>query len=675
MMSNKYWTDKKDGVDNVSAEPVNEAFDEIAEDITNLTTHLDYIAQQVEAVGAEQKEFENKSTGMFANSVTATKTGSVINIDNAPPYEIPIDCSVNVGEKTTGELIVVGANLIPMPYAFSNDGFLKIEGVTFATNDDGTITVNGTATNEIQIPLVISNSVFDKILVPGETYYFDGTSIIRPTSWAQIRITKQDGSNTRINSRSLITIPEDFSSAAIWIMIDSGTTFKNRIFKPHLYFSNISRKYKYEDIGKFNATYYMFDTATGKMLEPVKNKSPQCTMITTEGEKITATYTTDTNELRTVSTSRIEDGAVTADKISFGAVTTNKLVDGAVSGDKIAERTITSNNMAMNEINRVLHSDRSGYQKVWRNDGDDTEAESRIMARKCYTFGDNCYAGCGVFNIYDVSDDGLTFKIACYYWVDLKAGEVISYKDVETPNTVCNAAVIEEIISNPAPSTWEIRVDKPFPKTATFAFFLEHPEWGITYEEYMKNAVAFGNNNKALGENSVTFGNGNMSYGENSLTSGTENKAAWSSVAMGGWNEASGSLSTAFGSSNKATGTRSFAVGYCNEANRDNSFACGRDTVAQEENQFVAGQYNKDNSNASFIIGNGSDANNRSNALEVLKDGSIATDAIILKSSTTGSTARYKITVSDGGVLSATLFDGKEAPRPGSDDSEIAEID
>ena len=39
-MSNKYWTDKIDGVDEASAEPLNEAFDLIAQDTTKYDTHI-----------------------------------------------------------------------------------------------------------------------------------------------------------------------------------------------------------------------------------------------------------------------------------------------------------------------------------------------------------------------------------------------------------------------------------------------------------------------------------------------------------------------------------------------------------------------------------------------------------------------------------------------------------
>lgn len=39
-MSNKYWTDKTDGVDEASAEPLNEAFDLIAQDTTKYNTHI-----------------------------------------------------------------------------------------------------------------------------------------------------------------------------------------------------------------------------------------------------------------------------------------------------------------------------------------------------------------------------------------------------------------------------------------------------------------------------------------------------------------------------------------------------------------------------------------------------------------------------------------------------------
>jgi hypothetical protein len=52
------------------------------------------------------------------------------------------------------------------------------------------------------------------------------------------------------------------------------------------------------------------------------------------------------------------------------------------------------------------------------------------------------------------------------------------------------------------------------------------------------------------------------------------------------------------------------------------SFTAGESLIASVDNQCVVGQFNSGNKAAAFIVGNGSDENNRTNALEVGWDGS-----------------------------------------------------
>jgi hypothetical protein len=77
-----------------------------------------------------------------------------------------------------------------------------------------------------------------------------------------------------------------------------------------------------------------------------------------------------------------------------------------------------------------------------------------------------------------------------------------------------------------------------------------------------------------------------------------------------------------FGASSKsAIGALSFgeqgkALGYC-------SFSGGKKTITKEQFQTALGKFNADNANALFMVGNGTSENDRSNAFEVLKDGTM----------------------------------------------------
>ena len=90
----------------------------------------------------------------------------------------------------------------------------------------------------------------------------------------------------------------------------------------------------------------------------------------------------------------------------------------------------------------------------------------------------------------------------------------------------------------------------------------------------------------------------------------------------------------------------------------------GLDNHANGKHQFVHGKYNSpdaENANTyAHIVGNGASDNNRSNAYTLDWDGngwfagSVEATSIIIKSSTEGSTKRFRITVDDSGTLTAS---------------------
>lgn len=67
------------------------------------------------------------------------------------------------------------------------------------------------------------------------------------------------------------------------------------------------------------------------------------------------------------------------------------------------------------------------------------------------------------------------------------------------------------------------------------------------------------------------------------------------------------------------------AQGFNNSITGNNSSAFGRGLVVSGDNQMVVGQFNKSLQEGSLIVGNGTGGNDdeRQNALEVLKDGSV----------------------------------------------------
>ena len=124
---------------------------------------------------------------------------------------------------------------------------------------------------------------------------------------------------------------------------------------------------------------------------------------------------------------------------------------------------------------------------------------------------------------------------------------------------------------------------------------------------------------------------------------------------------ASGECSHAEGNDTTASGNFSHAEGYQTTASGDCSHAEGIDTTAASEYQHVQGKFNiPDNAKAyAHIVGNGV-LGSRSNAHTLDWSGNawfagtVEGKALILPSSTEGSTKKFRITVDDSGTISAT---------------------
>ena len=152
------------------------------------------------------------------------------------------------------------------------------------------------------------------------------------------------------------------------------------------------------------------------------------------------------------------------------------------------------------------------------------------------------------------------------------------------------------------------------------------------------------------------------------------------SHAEGGFTIARSDYSYANGLYTQANGKQSFATGYGTEASGHNSTSFNQRTIAKGYNsavfgesteasclnQFAFGSYNtKDNiqrisQRGTYIeiVGNGYSENNRSNARTLdwsgnqWLAGTIEASALILRSTTSGSTKKFRISVDDTGALS-----------------------
>jgi len=162
----------------------------------------------------------------------------------------------------------------------------------------------------------------------------------------------------------------------------------------------------------------------------------------------------------------------------------------------------------------------------------------------------------------------------------------------------------------------------------------------------VQGAFTFGVNDSASGLFSLAMGYGTRSRGLLSTTMGVGTiveSAGWCATATGAWSKAGNYAAAAFGDHSYAKGHTSFATGFqttaagqlsatfgeLTTANGYASMAMGAGTTAQSYGSLVIGRYNAvtGTTNAwyswepAFVIGNGSSASARSNAMTVYKSG------------------------------------------------------
>ena len=157
------------------------------------------------------------------------------------------------------------------------------------------------------------------------------------------------------------------------------------------------------------------------------------------------------------------------------------------------------------------------------------------------------------------------------------------------------------------------------------------------------------NKNTASGEASHAEGKGAKASGNYSHAEGMETKAE-------------GYQSHSEGFKTTAKGDHSHAEGSLTSATRTGAHAEGIHTLASSSYQHTQGKYNIEDANDIYahIVGNGASETKRSNAHTLdwsgnaWYAGTVEGTAMIVKSSTEGSSKRFKITVDDSGAITAT---------------------
>ena len=216
---------------------------DVAKEYVTETELTDFIKPYDERITTNQTDIVSTKTDVldletYIDIVTPknTEKGELVHITDAlplPTFENKIDG--NVEQETT-----TGKNLLPYPY---KDTTKTTNGITFTDNKDGTITANGTATADA---IFIIRASTDELasFIEGTNYILSGcfnddSSVTYNNApyyianeWSGIKNYNTKGSQFTYNNISFI---RDFK-----IVIKSGTTVSNLVFKPMIRLATIT---------------------------------------------------------------------------------------------------------------------------------------------------------------------------------------------------------------------------------------------------------------------------------------------------------------------------------------------------------------------------------------------------------------------------------------------------
>lgn len=265
-------------------------------EISETSTDVQYptakaVFETTEKAKSDTKDYCNN---VFSNALKGSKSGATVNIDDISPIEHEIDVSIK------------SKNLIPYPYSIN--GTQTVNGVTYTVNSDGSITLNGTATdgtatlnifNNTQNPLKLTAGNYTLSGIPADSgaspttfylqIYYDG-------KWGAIDV----GNGGKITASSTISV------SRITLFVKAGVEFSNLTAKPQLEegsaateytqcvsdFSSVTVSEKDEN-GAVAATYT--PSSDGKV-GGVKSIYPITTLSSdNSGAVITAKYNRDIN--------------------------------------------------------------------------------------------------------------------------------------------------------------------------------------------------------------------------------------------------------------------------------------------------------------------------------------------------------------------------------------------
>ena len=244
-----------------SGEMITVAFGKIAKAVSTLISHVASKATN-SVLGHVKLSDSTSSTSASTAGVAATPKAvkAAYDLANSNTKKIGTTDISGIGDGTvtgaiaenkdaiedvTQSLTIINENLIPYPY---HETTRTINGVTFIDNGDGTITANGTATDDLSFwikyfnDLEIDDNI--KYTISGSP---NGSSSGKYCLSARV-YTKKDApspsSGEIIRVSQAGTVVTGYKYIAPYISVWKGVTLNNLIFKPMLEYGTVASDYK-----------------------------------------------------------------------------------------------------------------------------------------------------------------------------------------------------------------------------------------------------------------------------------------------------------------------------------------------------------------------------------------------------------------------------------------------
>lgn len=182
----------------------------------------------------------------FSNALKGAASGEQITVDDVSPIEHSVDVKIS------------RINLIPFPYSYSTQ---EINGVNFTVNDNGTITVSGTATANTIFQLYRQNAVIPKGFEKGKIYTLSGVNDVANLALNANYVYQGSSHRAWLKSGNLTDVfPDDAVGLYIYMRVDNGKTVNGTI-APQIEMGDVATEYKkyVGDLSKVTLSRYGSD--------------------------------------------------------------------------------------------------------------------------------------------------------------------------------------------------------------------------------------------------------------------------------------------------------------------------------------------------------------------------------------------------------------------------------